>query len=236
MDFGSDVLWVSTFEGGTFDEWTGVMGGGADAFPGPSNTIAVSTAYAHHGHYAAELTIVAGPDGSQANAGLNRKGGLPVEAYYSAWYDLPRTISVGTFWVLFKFRLRTDAADPNTENEFYDLELVNAPDGSLTLQLFDHRSGLNVPLVSPPVVVPVSEWFQIEAFYRNAQDDSGRLTIWLNDQQVVDVNGQPMAPTPWVEWDAVNVGENLTPSTAVVAIDDCAISLSRVGLKGIIAE
>jgi hypothetical protein len=235
MDLGSNVLWASLFEGGTFAEWTGVKGGSANAFPSPS-TIVVSSDYAHRGHYAAELTINAGPDGTQENSGLVRKDGLPVEGYYSAWYYLPRTITVGTFWIIFKFRLRTDANDALTENEFYDLQLVNAADGSLTLLLYDHHSGANVPLVSPAPVVPVSLWFQIEAFYRNAQDDSGRLTIWLDGQQIVDVTGQPMAPTPWVEWDAVNVGENLTPSTAVVAIDDCAVSLSRVGPTGIIAE
>jgi hypothetical protein len=235
MDLGSDVLWASLFEGGTFDEWTSIAGGSANAFPSP-NTIAVSNAYAHHGRYAALLTIDAGSDGTQANTGLVRKGGLPAEAYYSAWYYLPRTITVGTFWILFKLRLRTDAGDANTEDEFYDLELVNADDGSLTLLLYDHRSGANVPLVFPAPVVPVSEWFQLEAFYRNAQDASGRLTIWLTGRQVVDVTGQPMAPTSWVEWDVVNVGENLMPSAAVVAIDDCAVSLSRVGPTGIIAQ
>jgi hypothetical protein len=235
MDLGTNVLWTSTFEGGTFDEWTNV-GGSASAYPDPGDTIVASTSYAHHGRYAAELTIDAGPNGTQENAGLNRKGGLPVEAYYSAWYYLPRTITVGTFWILFKFRLRTDVNDANTENEFYDLELTNAADGSLTLLLYDHQSGADVPIAAPAPVVPVSVWFQIEAFYRNAQDDSGQLTIWLDDRMVVDVSGQPMAPTPWVEWDAVNVGENLTPSTAVVAIDDCAISLSRVGPTCVIAQ
>ncbi len=236
MDLGSNVLWSALFEGGTFGEWTGVSGGAVNANPTPPDTIVVSSNYAHHGRYAAELTIDAGPDGTQENAGLVRKGGLPVQAYYSAWYYLPRTVTVGTFWIIFKFRSRIDASDPSTENEFYDLELLNADDGSLTLLLYDHQSGKDVPLVSPAPVVPVSAWFQVEAFYRNAQDDSGRLTIWLDGQPVVDVTGQPMAPTPWVEWDAVNVGENLTPSTAVVAIDDCAISLSRVGPTGTIAE
>jgi hypothetical protein len=236
MDLGSDVLWASLFEGGTFDEWTGVPGGLVNANPTPPNTIVVSTNYAHHGRYAAELTIDAGPDGTQENAGLVRRGGLPVQAYYSAWYYLPRTIAVGNFWILFKFRLRTDANDSNTEDEFYDLQLVNVADGSLTLSLYDHQSNADVPIVTPAPVVPVSYWFQIEAFYRNTQDDSGQLTIWLDGRMIVDVTGQPMAPTPWVEWDAVNVGENLTPSTAVMAIDDCAISLSRVGPAGVIAE
>ena len=84
-----------------------------ECLSGPPNTIAVSTDYAHHGRYAAELTINAGPDGTQENTGLNLRG-LPVQAYYSAWYYLPRTISVGTFWILFKFRLRTDAKDSAT--------------------------------------------------------------------------------------------------------------------------
>jgi hypothetical protein len=236
MDLGSNVLWASTFEGGNFDEWTSAAGGSANAIPSPPNTIEVSTGYAHHGRYAALLAIDAGPNGTQQNTGLVRQGGLPVEAYYSAWYYLPRTISVGTFWLLFKFRLRTDAANPTTDDEFYDLGLVNASDGSLALSIYDHRSGNDLPLVTPAPVVPVSVWFQIEAFYRNAQDASGRLTVWLDGRQVVDVDGQPMAPTPWVEWDVVNVGENLTPSAALVAIDDCAITLSRVGPTGVISE
>lgn len=235
MDLGSNVLWASTFEGGKFDEWTNFYDGSANAYPAPPNTIAVSTDYAHRGRYAAELTINAGPDGTQENTGLNLRG-LPVQAYYSAWYYLPRTIGVGTFWILFKFRLRTDANDSNTENEFYDLQLMNAADGSLTLLLYDHQSGADVPIASPAPVVPVSVWFQIEAFYRNAQDSSGRLTVWLDGRQVVDVTGQPMAPTPWVEWDVVNVGENLTPSAAVVAVDDCAVTSSRVGPTGVISE
>ena len=228
MDLGSNVLWASLFEGGTFDEWTNV-GGSANANPSPADTIVVSTTYAHHGRYAALLTIDAGPDGTQANAGLVLNGGLPVEAYYSACYYLPRTITVGTFWILFKFRLRTDASDASTEGR------VLRPGArqrgrwfAHALMLYDHQSGRDVPLGPPAPVVPVGVWFQIEVFYRNAQDASGRLTVWLNGQQVVDVDGQPMAPTPWVEWDVVNVGENLTPSAAVVAIDDCAISPSRV--------
>ena len=234
MDFGSSVWWVSLFEGGNFEEWTSV-GGNASAYPSPANTITVSTAYAHHGRYAAELAITAGPDGTQQNTGVRLINELPTEAYYSAWYYLPQTISVGTFWLLFKVRLRTDAADPASDDEFFDLGLVNAADGSLTLSFYDHRSGMNLPIVTPAPVVPVSVWFQIEAYYRNAQDDTGRLTVWLDGRQVAELNG-PMAPTPWVEWDVVNVGENLTPPAAVVAIDDCAISFSRVGPTGVISE
>ena len=124
------------------------------------------------------------PTAVQQNSGLDRTAGLPPEAYYSAWYYLPQTISVGTFWILFKFRLRTDVADPASDDEFFDLGLVNAADGSLTLSIYNHRSGMNLPIVTPAPVVPVSVWFQIEAYYRNAQDDTGRLTVWLDGRQV----------------------------------------------------
>jgi len=193
VEVGSDVLWTALFEGGNLNEWTGVTGGAADATPSPPNTISVSTAAAHHGSYGAQLTIDAGPDGTQENAGLVRKGGLPVAAYYSAWYYLPQTVSVGTFWLIFKFRQRSVADDPSTEAELYDVDLINTPGGEMTVSLYDHRIAGSVPLDVANPVVPVSVWFQLEAFYRNADDDTGRLTLWLDGQQIADVNGKPKA-------------------------------------------
>ena len=93
-----------------------------------------------------------------------------------------------------------------------------------------------MPLDVPSPVVPVGQWFQIEAFYRNTQDGTGRLTFWLDGRQIVDIANQPMATTPWVEWNACSIGQNLTPSTAVLYIDDCAVSRTRVGPNGIIAD
>ena len=63
-----------------------------------------------------------------------------------------------------------------------------------------------MPLDVASPVVPVGQWFQIEAFYRNAQDATGRLTFWLDGRQIVDIANQPMAPTPWVEWNACSIG------------------------------
>ena len=84
----------------------------------------------------------------------------------------------------------------------------------------------------PNPIVPVERWFQLEAFYRAANDNTGRLTYWLDGQQVIDIAGAPTSPTSWVEWDACSVGENLTPSMATLYVDDCAISRSRVGPFG----
>jgi hypothetical protein len=235
LDVGSDLLWTARFETGDFTEWTGVAGGNAQAFPMPPNMIAVSDVHAHTGSHAAALTITAGSDGTQENAVLSRAD-APAEAYYSAWYYLPYSVSVGTFWVIFKFRMRTNADDPNTAGELYDMDLATMTTGEMTLRLYDHRTGADRPLDVPNPIVPVEQWFQLEAFYRAANDDTGRLTYWLDGQQVVDIAGAPSSPTSWVEWDACSVGEDLTPSTATLYVDDCAISRSRVGPAGQLTE
>jgi hypothetical protein len=102
----------------------------------------------------------------------------------------------------------------------------------MTLRLYDHRNGgADLPLDAAAPVVPVGKWFQVEAFYRNANDQTGRLVFWLDGRQVVDWTG-PTAPTPWVAWDATSVAIDLNPPTSIIHIDDCAISRSRVGPDG----
>ena len=235
LDVGSDVLWSARFEANNFDEWSAASGRGAMAFPA-NNLIEVSSERAHHGTYAAKLTIDTSAGGVQENSLLSRAGGLPQEAYYSAWYYLPRSVTVGTFWVIFKFRLRGVDTDASTEAEFYDLDLLELPTGEMTVVLYNHRTAGNIALDVPDPVVPVGAWFQVEAFYRNANDTSGRLTYWLDGRQIIDITGQAMAPTDWIEWDACSVGENLSPNPAVLFIDDCAVSNARVGPAGVIAH
>ena len=231
---GSDVLWTARFEGADLSEWTDAPGGASAAFPA-TNAIDVLAERAFQGRFAARLTIQTPSDGTQANAGLNRSGFLPIEGYYSAWYYLPRTIKVGTFWVIFKFRMRSVADDASTTDELFDLNFTNTVDGGMSLRLYDHRNGGgNVSLAVDAPTVPVGRWFQVESFYRNAQDASGRLTFWLDGRQIVDVDGA-MAPTPWVAWEVVSVAVDLDPSTAVLYVDDCAISRTRVGPDGVIA-
>lgn len=235
LDVGSDLVWTARFEIGDFSEWTGVAGGNAQAFPTPPNTISLSDGQAHGGDRAAALSITTGSDATQENAELSRAGELPAEAYYSAWYYLPRSVSVGTFWVIFKFRARTTADDPSTTTELYDIDLTTLPSGEMTLELYDHGTMADLPLDVASPIVPVESWFQLEAFYRPAADATGRLTVWLDGRQVIDLSGMPISATPWVEWDVCSVGEDLTPQMVTIYVDDCAISRSRVGPVGRLA-
>jgi hypothetical protein len=235
MDVGSDVLWTARFELDGLEEWTSVAGGSAAAVSNQSS-LDVSNERAHQGTYSAKLTVYSPDDQNRGNASLVRSGSLPVQAYYSAWYYLPRSISVGTYWVIMKFRLRTVLDDASTEGELFDVNLKNLNGGEMSLRLYDHllNGGSDWPLDVPDPVVSVGAWFQIEAFYRAASDNSGRLTLWLDGRQILDASG-PTGPTPWVAWDVVSVAESLSPSTATIYVDDCAISKVRVGPAGRIA-
>jgi hypothetical protein len=232
---GTELLWISTFEGGNLGAWSDPGGGGPRSDPAP-NALEASTEEAHRGSYSAKLTIVPTIPDVQAAASLMRRSGLPVEAYYSAWYYVPSAVTVGKFWTIFKLRQRTVADDASTEGELYDGNIRSQPNGELTFLVYDHRISGQIPQQTTAPAVPVGEWFQVEAFYRNAQDDTGRATFWLDGALVGDVTGMPMAPTPWVEWDAVNVGADLTPTPVTLYIDDAAISLTRVGPDGILEE
>jgi len=232
VDVGSDVLWSATFETGSFSEWL-TAPGGAVSPPAPPNVAEIATDRVHRGGFAARLTIDAAAGAGQQSVSLVRKGSLPTEAYYSAWYYLPRTVTVNGYWVLSKIRKRDVADDPASEGELFDIDLVSMPTGEMGLQLYDHRSQDNAPLLANPVV-PVGVWFQLEAFYRAAADDTGRFALWFDGTEVVELSGSPTSPTAWVEWSVDNLGEDLDPSTAVLYVDDCAVSRSRVGPAGVI--
>lgn len=232
LDVGSDLLWTARFEGNNLNEWTSVAGGGGASNPS-SNTLTTSSELAHESTYSAKLVITTPSDGSQATANLVRIGGLPVEAYYSAWYYLPQSVTVGTYWVIMKFRMRTAVDDPSTDTELYDIDLQNPSSGQMSLRIYDHRDG-DLPMVVTNPVVPVGDWFQLEAFYRNADDSTGRLMLWLDGKLIADIV-KPTGPTGWTAWDVGSIAKTLTPTTVTLHVDDCAISRTRVGPDGLLA-
>jgi hypothetical protein len=236
LDVGSDVFWSARFEANDFEEWNGAADFPAQAFP-DGNAIEVSTERAHRGSYAAKLTINTPGDGSRGSAVLARVGAdLPAEGYYSAWFYFPRSISAARYWVIFKFRWRTNPSDVNSAAELYDLNLATLPSGEMTLRLYNHRTASETPLDVPDPIAPVAEWFQIEAYFRNTPGSGERVIYWIDGRQILDHVDTSAPATPWVEWNPCSIGENLTPGTAVLYIDDAAISGTRVGPGGTIAR
>jgi hypothetical protein len=237
IDVGSELMWTARFESGNFDEWTGVAGGSTLTSPS-SNELVPSSEQAHHGTFAAKMTMTTPLDPVPAHSSLNRDGNLPDEGYYSAWFFLPQSASLPNapvlqYWAIMRFRARTVATDPNSVFDLYDIDLRSLASGEMALRVFDYIPFADAAMVESDPLVPVGRWFQVEAFYRNAPDATGRLSLWLDGRLVADI-AKATGATGWVGWGVGDMGLGLSPQTVTLYVDDCALSRVRVGPSGLL--
>jgi hypothetical protein len=134
-----------------------------------------------------------------------------------------------------RFRSRSVATDPSSMRPSYDINLKSLATGQLTLRVYDVVLSTDVAMIESDPGVPVDRWFQIEAFYRNAPDSTGHLSLWLDGVLVVDV-GRATGASGWVGWSVANVGADLSPATVTLYADDCAVSRVRVGPAGVLDD
>jgi len=78
--------------------------------------------------------------------------------------------------------------------------------------------------------IPVGQWVHLEAYYKIATDNTGRVTVYQNGQQIIDVqNVQTQAPgSTSIYWGVANYTDNIVPSTATIYVDDVAISTTYI--------
>ncbi|HEY0466500.1 MAG TPA: hypothetical protein VGC79_19965, partial [Polyangiaceae bacterium] len=185
---------------------------------------------AHSGRYSLKLTNLAMSDSE--GPGTYRELQSPPDAYYSAWYYLPRLYQTNSQWTIQKFRSRLDS-DPTAISHGHDLNLRTLPGGQVVLYVFSHDPEyLQAPLADPPAFVPVETWFQIEVFYRPRTDETGRIAIWLNDRLVYDLKDRRTTGSDDVLWNPCNIGDDIQPSPPILYLDDAGISLVRVTQGG----
>jgi hypothetical protein len=227
LNLGSSILWSARHETGDLSEWTAGGKGGAEADT-PDTSLAVSTDFAHTGRYSVKLTN--GAVSAYESAHLWRQDDYPAEAYYSAWFYLPRAYQATADWSLVEFQIPTigDAAI----GLLIDIDLRSLPNGDLILSVDDHRAAyLRSPTPDPAILVPVGRWFQIETLYRNVNDDSGELIVWLDGQLNYDIH-RPFGLSSTVYWTVSNKTFGLSPAESVIYVDDAAVSLTRVTPTG----
>jgi hypothetical protein len=111
----------------------------------------------------------------------------------------------------------------------FDVNVYPGGDGRLFLHLFDPVTVSNTDQTNP-VPVPVGEWVHFEIFLRKAADATGRITIWQNGAQILDVPNVLTAPTDWLQWDVGGGSNDVAPTPASVYFDDATISTARVGV------
>jgi hypothetical protein len=239
-----DIIWWTDNESGDLSDW--LAGGqtvGRYWNTGPPNFLQASTDFARSGKYSLRASITTSgfasgpppPDGVL----VVRAAGLPTTGYYSAWYYLPVAAFTGpgTYWICFKFRSRATPLDPTSTVELWDIDFgalsPGTLGGGLALDLYRHTVTGGVVrqprFANPAPAVPIGRWFQIEALYTAAPDSSGQLTVWQDGVTVFELDDTVTAPSNYVEWSVGSVSNGLSPSTAILYIDDAAVSRRRLG-------
>lgn len=229
LDVGSNVLWATDHESGELDDWY-ADGKGGLLGDSPESPVVIAEGPAHSGRYSLELTDLAMSDSD--GPGIYRELQSPPDAYYSAWYYLPRLYQTNSQWTIQKFRSRLDS-DPSAISHGHDLNLRTLPGGQVVLYVFSHDPAyLQAPLSDPPAFVPVETWFHVEVFFRARTDETGKLLVWLDDRLVYDLEDRRTTGSDDVLWNPCNIGEDIQPAPPVLYLDDAAISLVRVTRDG----
>jgi hypothetical protein len=224
-DGAASILWSATFEVGDLSEWAADGHGGVlvDGAPmPPSATLTV----AHHGRYAGMATVTPVPGTASINYLYRNQPNLPA-AYYSAWFYLASSFTVKGWLSLMHFN-NSSSGDGKNLSAAWDLNLYPRPDGSLIAHLYNYVAVNNLEQ-AVPVPVPIATWVHFEVFLRKAADATGEVAVWQDGVSILDRRNVATAATDWMQWDAGASSNDVTPPTAVVYVDDAAISLSRLG-------
>ncbi len=233
----AQVIWSAGMEANNMNEWYLDSGGGEfNSGGGTSEAVCGGSYPAHSGNCSARLGIY-----NTTGARLFRwkEPRQNREAYYSAWYYIPVQPTVGSWWQIFQFKSRSTS---NQVDPFWYLEVTP----SLTWKLtwwngltvegpHQGEQGGRAYLNSSPV--PIGRWFHIEAFLRQSNGFDGRVTIWIDGQQIFDQTNVRTTYSncnynSWCgsnEWSVNNYGQSVSPNPLYTYVDDAAISLSRIG-------
>jgi Polysaccharide lyase len=224
--------WSAGFETGDRSEWQIGSPPDRSGFYEPEGAQEPVTQPVHSGRYALKVTIDAGL-GRRRVTYLYRDGSLPREGRYSAWYYFPDRHRAPVFWSIMSFRGRADPGDETTLiDNLWNLTIYNREDGAMALKLWDGARMRDL-LQPAPVALPTGRWVHIEAHFRQASDDTGRIAFWQDGVPIFDLDGISTAPSAWTSWLVGSVGRDVSPTPTVIFIDDVSIrSTSVPGREG----
>jgi hypothetical protein len=218
----STIVWAGDHEEGSLADWTAPGGG---IFNSGNGAVSASTDFARSGRYSAKMTIQTG-DGSSHAVRLFRwaESRANTDAYYSAWYYFPQTFSGMGWWNVMQWKSKVTSGNDPT----FVLNVTNR-NGQMHFYLYDHLNG-NVNRGTASAAIPVGKWVHVEGYYRQAADNTGRVTIWQDGAQVLDVSGvRTRRSGDEIHWSVNNYTDRISPSPATIYADDAAISTSRLG-------
>jgi hypothetical protein len=227
----AEPLWIGDMEEGSLNDWykpgtqatPGCCHGGGEFNSGSANSIA--TPKKHTGNWGVEMTIRT-PNSPTSGTRLFRwreSQNYP-KLYYSVWYYFPQRYTVTNWWNVFQWKSKR----PFQVDPFFILNVGNRPDGSMYFYLYDWQR--RIAYKQSVKNIPISRWFQVEAYYECAGDRTGRVTFWQDGAMLFYVpNVQTRYEDGDCQWSVDNYSDSLQPAQSTIYVDDAAISTTRIG-------
>jgi hypothetical protein len=225
------AIWTGDMEEGDTGDWWApaparVEGNncGGEYNNAPASSQAESSV-AHSGRYGVQLRVPDMNTGSSRGARLVRwcEPRQYEALYYSAWYYIPQRVQVDSWWSIMEWKSN------GSHNAKFMVGVANRPNGNMYLYLGRGQDSGGGMWSQSQLDVPVGRWFQVEAYVRKATDGSGRVTLWQDGVQLIDVTGVATANSDDLSWAVINYGQYTSPADVTIYADDARISTSRNG-------
>jgi hypothetical protein len=215
-------LWMADHETGDLSQWK--EGGTGDTYASSDSTLTLVENLVHGGRYAVKSSINNVNHPSLAR--LYRQD-LPPEAYFTVWLYFPQAYDVGDYWNVFEFTGRRDSANAMSETALWSLNLRKDSHNQLAWYVYDDIGGQEL-LAVEPLKAPIGRWFAVTAYVRQATDQTGQLTFWIDGKLFINETGRATVPSLWMRWSVGNVAERM-PQPADLFLDDAIITDHRPG-------
>ena len=132
---------------------------------------------------------------------LFRNQPSPPQAYYSAWFYVPSTITVGAWLSLTHFS-GSETGDGKNLAAIWDVNLYPLPGGGVAAQLYDYTPPGSNLRQTTPVPFPLDAWVQLEVYLSKATGPTGEVTVWQDGVQILQRLNVATVSNDWVQWDA----------------------------------
>lgn len=146
----------------------------------------------------------------------------PGAAYYSAWFRLEDAHSVSNWWSIFLFHARDDSLSLDNDVSLWDVRVVDAPEGGMALQFFDHDV-MQGSLGGQGGRIQAGKWFELSAYLDYRPPNATRLAVFLDGAPLFDMTQLHTAVQTNVFWAVGNGAAGLDPPDSTLDLDDAAI-------------
>ena len=232
VDLQDKLVWKAGFETGNIDEWNAH---GGFISQGSSGMYSMVTPFAHTGNYAVAITIdTNAPSDTGAHAAyLFYWDQLPEDAYYySAWYYIPSEVSPKGWWIIMQWK---STYDNNSDHSvpMYVIDVTKRGNNLWARLIYRPDSSDQKVIYSQNVVsIPTNQWFQLEAYYMRAKDDTGQVIVWQDGVEVFNLsNTDTVSSDGTIYWSVNNYSDDIDPHPCTISVDDIAISITRLGVN-----